>query len=39
MTLVKNREATVLAADSFFTNQSNLLDAMPASWQQLSEDD
>jgi hypothetical protein len=36
---VKKHEATVLAADRFFTNWSNLFDAMPASWQKLSEDD
>jgi hypothetical protein len=36
---VKKHEATVAAADRFFTNRSNLFDAMPASWQKLSEDD
>jgi hypothetical protein len=36
---VKKHEATVLAADRFFTNWSNLFHAMPASWQKLSEDD
>ena len=38
-TWVKKHEATVAAADLFFTNRSNLFDAMPASWQKLSEDD
>jgi hypothetical protein len=38
-TWVKKHEATVAAADRFFTNQSNLFDAMPAIWQHLSEDD
>ncbi len=38
-TWVKNHKATVLAADRFFTNRSNLFDAMPALWQQLSEED
>ena len=34
-----NKQATVAAADRFFTNQTNLFDAMPVSWQKLSEDD
>ena len=38
-TWVKKHEATVAAADRFFTNRSNLFHAMPASWQKLSEDD
>jgi hypothetical protein len=38
-TWVKKHEATVAAADRFFTNQSNLFDAMPAIWHHLSEDD
>ncbi len=38
-TWVKKHEATVAAADRFFTNQSSLFDAMPAIWQHLSEDD
>jgi hypothetical protein len=36
---VKKHKATVAPADRFFTNRSNLVDAMPASWQKLSEDD
>jgi hypothetical protein len=35
----KNNKATVLAADRFFTHQSNLFDAMPALWQKMSEND
>ena len=38
-TWVKKHKATVAAADRFFTTRSNLFDAMPASWQKLSEDD
>jgi hypothetical protein len=38
-TWVKKHEATVAAADRFFTNRSSLFDAMPAIWQHLSEDD
>ena len=38
-TWVKKHDASVVAADHFFTNRSNLFDAMPASWQKLLEDD
>jgi hypothetical protein len=39
MMWVKNHEAAVAATNRFFTNWSNLVDAMPAVWQKFSKDD
>ncbi len=38
-TWVKKHKATVVAADCFFTDRVGLIDAMPAVWQHLAEED